>query len=113
MKRDLVRSINALLPQTQCTKCGYEGCRPYAHAIAIGKAVEVEERRCQAQADVGRQRVAVVQIAVRVVPQSPGRGVVDHAVVGIVAALVGTVMVARDLTVHGDGAARGAVDVEG
>ena len=32
---------------------------------------------------------------------------------GIVAALVGTVMVARDLTVHGDGVARGAVDVEG
>lgn len=30
--------IDALLPQTQCTKCGYEGCRPYAEAIAAGEA---------------------------------------------------------------------------
>jgi electron transport complex protein RnfB len=30
----LVERINAILPQTQCTKCGYEGCRPYAEAIA-------------------------------------------------------------------------------
>ena len=29
--------IDALLPQTQCTKCGYEGCRPYAEAIAAGE----------------------------------------------------------------------------
>ncbi|MGH8208980.1 MAG: RnfABCDGE type electron transport complex subunit B [Steroidobacteraceae bacterium] len=26
--------IDALLPQTQCTRCGYNGCRPYAEAIA-------------------------------------------------------------------------------
>jgi Na+-translocating ferredoxin:NAD+ oxidoreductase subunit B len=30
--------INELLPQTQCTKCGYEGCKPYAKAIARGEA---------------------------------------------------------------------------
>ena len=30
--------IDALLPQTQCTKCGYEGCRPYAEAIAADEA---------------------------------------------------------------------------
>ena len=30
--------IDALLPQTQCTKCGYDGCRPYAEAIAQGVA---------------------------------------------------------------------------
>src|SRR5215475_508119 len=30
--------IDALLPQTQCTRCGYEGCRPYAQAIAAGEA---------------------------------------------------------------------------
>jgi len=34
----LARRIDALLPQTQCTKCGYEGCRPYAEAIAAGDA---------------------------------------------------------------------------
>ncbi len=26
--------IDTLLPQTQCTRCGYPGCRPYAEALA-------------------------------------------------------------------------------
>jgi H+/Na+-translocating ferredoxin:NAD+ oxidoreductase subunit B len=30
--------IDALLPQTQCTRCGYTGCKPYAEAIASGGA---------------------------------------------------------------------------
>lgn len=33
---DLVRSIDAILPQTQCTRCGFQGCLPYAQAIAKG-----------------------------------------------------------------------------
>jgi Na+-translocating ferredoxin:NAD+ oxidoreductase subunit B len=34
----LVESINALLPQTQCRRCGEDGCEPYAQAIAGGRA---------------------------------------------------------------------------
>jgi len=34
----LVPAIDALLPQTQCTRCGYAGCAPYAAAIAGGEA---------------------------------------------------------------------------
>jgi len=34
----LAQRINALLPQTQCTKCGYSGCEPYAQAIALEAA---------------------------------------------------------------------------
>jgi electron transport complex protein RnfB len=34
----LADRIDALLPQTQCTKCGFDGCRPYAEAIAAGEA---------------------------------------------------------------------------
>ena len=30
--------IDALLPQTQCRRCGYSGCRPYAEAISNGDA---------------------------------------------------------------------------
>jgi electron transport complex protein RnfB len=30
----LADRIDQLLPQTQCTRCGYQGCRPYAEAIA-------------------------------------------------------------------------------
>ncbi|TKC83154.1 electron transport complex subunit RsxB [Trinickia terrae] len=36
--RTLADRIEDLLPQTQCTKCGYAGCRPYAEAIAAGEA---------------------------------------------------------------------------
>lgn len=32
----LVDRIEALLPQTQCGKCGTPGCRPYAEAVAAG-----------------------------------------------------------------------------
>jgi electron transport complex protein RnfB len=35
---DLASRIDALLPQTQCTRCGYAGCRPYAAAIVDGEA---------------------------------------------------------------------------
>src|SRR5262245_2536537 len=34
----LADRIDALLPQTQCEKCGHPGCRPYAEAVAAGAA---------------------------------------------------------------------------
>lgn len=34
----LVLQIDAILPQTQCGKCGYPGCKPYAQAIVDGAA---------------------------------------------------------------------------
>ncbi|RMO87536.1 Iron-sulfur cluster-binding protein [Pseudomonas syringae pv. philadelphi] len=36
---ELVQRIDALLPQTQCGKCGHSGCRPYADGIAGGEAI--------------------------------------------------------------------------
>ena len=38
MNEELIEAIDALLPQTQCTKCGYTGCRPYAVAVAQDEA---------------------------------------------------------------------------
>jgi electron transport complex protein RnfB len=38
MNSTLADQIDALLPQTQCRKCGFEGCRPYAEAIAEHRA---------------------------------------------------------------------------
>ncbi|MGQ3195969.1 MAG: electron transport complex subunit RsxB [Hydrogenophaga sp.] len=35
---DLARRIDAALPQTQCTRCGYPDCASYAQAIADGEA---------------------------------------------------------------------------
>jgi electron transport complex protein RnfB len=34
----LAQRLDAALPQTQCTRCGYDGCRPYAEAMARGEA---------------------------------------------------------------------------
>ena len=34
----LAQRIEALLPQTQCGRCTYRGCKPYAEAIARGAA---------------------------------------------------------------------------
>lgn len=33
-----VDTLEALLPQTQCTRCGYPSCRAYASALAAGRA---------------------------------------------------------------------------
>lgn len=38
MRRVDAAEIDALLPQTQCTRCGYAGCLPYARALADGTA---------------------------------------------------------------------------
>ena len=38
MEPALVERLDALLPQTQCTRCGYAGCRPYAEALTAGHA---------------------------------------------------------------------------
>ncbi|MFP8781089.1 electron transport complex subunit RsxB, partial [Hydrogenophaga sp. RWCD_12] len=35
---DLARRIDAALPQTQCTRCGYPDCASYARAVAVGEA---------------------------------------------------------------------------
>jgi electron transport complex protein RnfB len=39
----LATRVDALLPQTQCTRCGFDGCRPYAEALARG---ESDVNRC-------------------------------------------------------------------
>jgi electron transport complex protein RnfB len=36
MNEALTDRIDVLLPQTQCTRCGYQDCRAYAQALAAG-----------------------------------------------------------------------------
>jgi Na+-translocating ferredoxin:NAD+ oxidoreductase subunit B len=55
--RTLVDRINALLPQTQCTKCGYDGCKPYAQAIAEGQA---DINRCPPGSDIGVAKLSAL-----------------------------------------------------
>ena len=53
----LVERIDALLPQTQCTQCGYDGCEPYAKAIALGEA---PINRCPPGGQAGVERLAIL-----------------------------------------------------
>lgn len=66
----LVDRIDAVLPQTQCTRCGYPDCRSYAEAIAQG-AADID--RCPPGGVQGIQRLAAVTgRAIR--PLDPSRG---------------------------------------
>ena len=53
----LADQIDALLPQTQCTRCGYPDCRTYAEAIATG---QTEINRCPPGGTKGVVRLAAV-----------------------------------------------------
>jgi electron transport complex protein RnfB len=58
------------LPQTQCTKCGYAGCRPYAEAIAAGAA---EINQCPPGGAEGIARLSSVT-GRKVIPLNPVNG---------------------------------------
>jgi electron transport complex protein RnfB len=49
--------IHAVLPQTQCTRCGYPDCAGYADAIAAGQA---QINQCPPGGSEGVQRLAAV-----------------------------------------------------
>ncbi|MGR9085448.1 MAG: RnfABCDGE type electron transport complex subunit B [Gammaproteobacteria bacterium] len=51
----MIDEINALLPQTQCGKCGFSGCRPYAEAIDSGAA---DINQCPPGGDEGIRALA-------------------------------------------------------
>jgi electron transport complex protein RnfB len=53
----LAQRIDALLPQTQCTQCGFAGCMPYAEAIAAGEA---EINRCPPGGEAGIAQLAAL-----------------------------------------------------
>ena len=53
----LADSIDAALPQTQCTRCGYPDCRAYADAVAAGTAAI---NRCPPGGQEGIVRLAAL-----------------------------------------------------
>ena len=68
--KSLADQIEDLLPQTQCTKCGYAGCRPYAEAIADGSA---DINQCPPGGIEGVARLAGL-LARKVIPLNPVNG---------------------------------------
>ena len=69
--------IDALLPQTQCTRCGYSGCRPYAQAIAAG---EVPINQCPPGGAATIEALAAL-LGRAVLPLNPANGAEGPALV--------------------------------
>ncbi len=68
--KDLAARLDALLPQTQCTLCGFAGCRPYADAIAGGVA-DIDQ--CPPGGDEGVALLAAV-LGREAKPVNPAHG---------------------------------------
>jgi electron transport complex protein RnfB len=69
--KSLADQIEDLLPQTQCTKCGYPACRPYAEAVAEGRA---GYNQCPPGGAEGVARLAAL-LGKPVIPLNPVNGV--------------------------------------
>ena len=67
----LAAAIDALLPQTQCTQCGYDGCLPYARAVATGEA---DINRCPPGGKAGVHQIARL-LGREAKPLNPANGV--------------------------------------
>lgn len=70
-------AIHALLPQTQCTRCGYQGCRPYAEAIAQNNA---PINRCPPGGAATIERLATL-LECETLPLDPECGIEQPALV--------------------------------
>ena len=66
----IVEQIDAILPQTQCGQCSFPGCRPYAEAIAEGKA---DINQCPPGGEAGVQALADL-LGVEPKPLNPENG---------------------------------------
>ena len=64
------KTIDAVLPQTQCRQCGYEGCAPYAKALATG---ETSIDRCPPGGEEGVAALAHL-LQVPIIPLDRSRG---------------------------------------
>lgn len=66
----LAERLDAALPQTQCTRCGYPDCRAYAEAMAAGEA---DINRCPPGGAEGVVRLAALT-GRPVLPLNPDHG---------------------------------------
>jgi H+/Na+-translocating ferredoxin:NAD+ oxidoreductase subunit B len=80
VERSLADAIDAVLPQTQCGKCGYLGCRPYAEAIASGLA---DINQCPPGADEGVADIAAV-LGIAPKPLDPRFGTARSLVLAVI-----------------------------
>ena len=76
----LAQEIDAALPQTQCTRCGYPDCRAYAQAIASAQAAI---NQCPPGGQEGIARLAAITGQAEQ-PLSPDHGVQAPRAVAVI-----------------------------
>ncbi len=76
----LAERIDALLPQTQCTKCGFAGCRPYAEAIATREA---DINQCPPGGAAGIVKLATL-LGRTPLPLNPANGIEKPLTVAVI-----------------------------
>lgn len=77
---ELARRIDAALPQTQCTRCGYPDCAAYAQAIADGLA---DINQCPPGGQEGIGRLALIT-GMSIRPLNPECGVEGPLTVAVI-----------------------------
>jgi electron transport complex protein RnfB len=77
---DLARRIDAALPQTQCTRCGFPDCASYARGIAEGEA---EINQCPPGGAEGVIRLAAIT-GRQAQPLNPAHGVEGPLTVALI-----------------------------
>jgi len=80
LHKTLADHIEDVLPQTQCTKCGYPACRPYAEAIANGSA---SYNQCPPGGTEGVARIASL-LGKPVIALNPENGVERERPVAVI-----------------------------
>src|SRR6185437_8485754 len=80
VKSELIYKIDQILPQTQCTKCGYPSCMDYATALA---QKEADINQCPPGGDEGI--VLLSKLLNRPIkPLNPENGKIAHAKIAII-----------------------------
>lgn len=80
MHNDIVKKIDALLPQTQCTRCGYLSCFEYATAIANNEA---KINQCPPGGDIGIARLSEL-LQIDKLPLNPENGVIKPRQIAVI-----------------------------
>jgi len=76
----LIEKIDAALPQTQCTRCGYPDCHSYAVAVAQGQA-GINQCPPGGQAGVARLAAITQQAVVALNPEHGAEGPMTAALI--------------------------------
>jgi electron transport complex protein RnfB len=79
-REEMIEAIDRLLPQTQCGQCTFPGCRPYATAIAEGRA---DINQCPPGGEAGIRALAEL-LGREVKPLNPANGIEKPKVVALI-----------------------------